>query len=156
MDHRDSQRATDAERTPVRAGSDIPRLVGDVYEAASAPERVSLIEKLMSPLSLMAAFAVSNGIFARLWFQRGFHDQRIRIEDTDIVGKADVTALASFVQQVSVEAVDSIGQVVASSPTLAATAAAALLLAAIARKLGTTHDANRPEDRCPAEPTQKS
>jgi hypothetical protein len=155
MDNRDSQRPTGAARTPVRAEPDIPQLVGDVYEAASAPERVSLIEHLMSPLSLLAAFAVSNGIFARLWFQRGFHDQRIRIEDTDIVGKADIAALASFVQQVSVDAVDSIGQIVSSSPTLAATAAAALLLAAIARKLRTARDASRAEDQCPVDPSQK-
>lgn len=122
------------------SAADIPVLVGQVYEAASAPERVRLIEHLMSPLSLLAVFAVANGLFARLWFQRGFQDSRIRIEDTFAVGKADVAALTDFVQQVSGETIDGIAQVVSSSPGLAATAAAALLLAAIGRRFGKRRD----------------
>lgn len=126
--------------SPQAAVPDIPELLGEIYEAAPAPERVSLIEHLMSPLSLLSAFAVANGVFARLWFQRGFQDNRIFAEDTYAVGRADVTALASFVQQVSVETIDGIAQVVANSPVLAATAAAALLIAAIGRKLGRSRD----------------
>jgi hypothetical protein len=128
------------------ADNDIPELVGRVYEAASARERVSLIEHLMSPLSLMAAFAVSNGIFARLWFQRGFHDHRIRIEDTDIVGKADIAALTSFVQQVSTDTIAGIASIVADSPGLAATAAAALLVATLGRKLYSGRGEPRSDD----------
>lgn len=126
--------------------ADIPALVGEIYESASAPERVSLIEQLMSPLSLLAVFAVANGLFARLWFQRGFQDNRIRIEDTYVVGKADIAALTSFVQQVSMETIDGVAQVVANSPGLAATAAAALLLATIGRKLREARDASRSND----------
>lgn len=125
---------------PTEGAADIPALVGQVYEAASASERVSLIEHLMSPLSLLAVFAVANGLFARLWFQRGFQDNRIRVEDTFAVGKADVAALTDFVQQVSAETIDGIAQVVSASPGLAATAAAALLLAAIGRRFRMRRD----------------
>jgi len=155
MDSRDGERSNAAQGRSDPADPDIPQLVGEVYEAASAPERVSLIEQLMSPLSLLAVFGVANGLFARLWFERGFHDNRIRIEDTYAVGKADVAALTSFVQQVSIDAIDSLGEIVSSSPTLAATAAAVLLLAAIGRKLRAARDATRIEDQCPARLMQK-
>lgn len=114
--------------------TDIPELLGEIYEAASATERISLLERLISPLGLMAAFGVAGGVFARVWFQRDFQDSRILVEDTFAVGKDDVRALTSFVEQVSLETIDSIGQLVASSPALAATAAAALLLGTLGRR----------------------
>jgi len=80
-------------------------------------------------------------VFAKLWFRRGWEDLQIRLEDTQIVTNSDITALVNFVQQVSVETIADIGQVIASSPAWSASAAGALLLAALARRFrGRTPD----------------
>ncbi|RPI42150.1 MAG: hypothetical protein EHM59_18520 [Betaproteobacteria bacterium] len=120
-----------ADGTPEQS---IGHLVGQVYEAAPAPERRRLIEHLLQPLSLMALLAVANGVFAKLWFRRGWEDLHIRLEDTQFVTDNDITALVNFVQQVSAETIAGLGQVIASSPAWSASAAGALLLAALARR----------------------
>ena len=114
-------------------------LVGQVYDAAPAPERVRLIEHLLRPLSLMALLAVGNGVFAKLWFRRGWNDLQIRIEDTQIVKDSDIIALVDFVQQVSTETIDGIVQILSASPAMSATAAAALLLATLVRRTRSRH-----------------
>ena len=114
-------------------------LVGRVYDASPAPERVRLIEHLLRPLSLMALLAVGNGVFAKLWFRRGWNDLQIRIEDTQIVRDSDIIALVDFVQQVSTETVDGIVQILSASPAMGATAAATLLVAALVRGARSRH-----------------
>ena len=110
-------------------------LVSQAYESAPAPERRRLIEHLLQPLSLLAMLTVANGIFAKLWFRRGFEDLQIRLEDTQAVSNADIAALVSFVQQVSAETIMGLGQLISSSPTWSASAAGALLIATLARLL---------------------
>jgi hypothetical protein len=111
----------------------IERLVGQVYAAAPAVERRRLLEHLMRPLGLLSLLGVANGVFAKIWFRRGWQDFQIRIEDTQIVGADDVIELVKFVHQVSIETIDGIGQFVAASPAIGATAAALLLTTLLAR-----------------------
>jgi hypothetical protein len=113
----------------------IGELVEQVYSGAPAPERRRLLEHLLQPLSLLSLFTVANGVFARIWFRRGWQDLDIRIDDLDMVGTGDVVALVDFVQQVSVETIDQLTQVVAASPVLGASAAAALLVAALVQRV---------------------
>ena len=112
----------------------IGQLVGRVYGDAPAGERRRLIEHLLQPLSLLSLFAVANGVFAKIWFRRDWQDLRVQVEDLDMIGPTDVTALVDFVQQVSVETIDGLSQVIAASPAMAASAAAALLIAALVRR----------------------
>ena len=123
-------------RTRARSAEQrIGELVAQVYRGAPAPERRRLLEHLLKPLSLLSLFAVANGVFAKIWFRRGWQDLDIRIDDLDMVGAGDVAALVDFVQQVSVETVDQLTQVVAASPALGASAGAALLIAALVQRV---------------------
>lgn len=110
-------------------------LVGQLYGGAAPNERRKLIEHLLAPLSLLSLFAVANGVFAKAWFRRGWQDLSVRIEDLDVVGTSDVVALVDFVQQVSVDTINGLAQVVAASPTMGASAAAALLIAVLVKRM---------------------
>jgi hypothetical protein len=112
----------------------IPQLVGQVYEAAPPVERCRMLEHLMRPLGVLSLVVVANGVFAKIWFQRGWQDLQIKLEDTQIVRASDVMALVDHAQQVCVEAVDGLAQMVAVSPVMAGSAAAALLVAALVKR----------------------
>ena len=116
-------------------GERIGPLVEDVYRAAPASERRRLVEHLVQPLSLLSLFAVANGVFAKIWFRRGWQDLDIRLDDLDMVRAGDIAALVDFVQQVSVETIDQLTQVVAASPALGASAAASLLVAVLVQRI---------------------
>lgn len=131
-------------QTPDSPAADIPDLVGQLYEAAPASDRVSLLRHLTAPLGLMAAVAVANGVFARLWFARGLHDDQIRIEDTLAIGRADVCALVNYLQQASLQTLDGIVAIALNSPVLATTAVSALLVTTIGRRAGRTEGDKAP------------
>jgi hypothetical protein len=112
----------------------IPDLIGQVYEVAAPPERGRMLELLMRPLGVLSLVAIAHGIFAAIRFRSGreFH---IQLDELGRVQAGDVVALAQHVQQVSVEAIDSLAQLLASSPQLAASATAALLLATLVKRI---------------------
>jgi hypothetical protein len=113
---------------PVNA---IPRLVSQVYETAPAAERSRLLEHLLRPLGVLSLVAVANGVFAKILFQSRGQDLHVRLEDVQKVRASDVIALVDYVQQASVETVYGLAQMVAASPAMAGSAAAALLIAAL-------------------------
>ncbi len=119
------------------SGTAIAQLVGQVYEAAPPTEQSRLVGHLLRPLGLLSLVAVANGIFAKVWFRSGQQSSQIRVEEVRNVRVGDVIALVDYVQQVSVEAVDGLAQMVASSPALAGSAAAALLVTALLRRART-------------------
>lgn len=116
------------------AGQALPVLVGKVFEAANPVERGRLLEHLLRPLGILALVAIANGIFARLTWVNGWSRLTVRPEDTQFIDSQDVVALASRVQQVSMQAIEGLTKVVANSPVLAGSTAAAMLLAILARQ----------------------
>ena len=115
----------------------IAQLVGEVYEAVPAVEKIRLLEQLLRPLGVLALVAVANGIFARIRFRGGWPQLHVRLEDTHQVRASDVITLVDYVQQVSVDAVDGLAHLLAGSPTLAGSAAAALLVTVLTRRAQT-------------------
>lgn len=109
----------------------IPELVGQVYDGAPASERGRLLEPLLRPLGLLSLVAVAGGVFARLRLNPEWPSPTMLLDDLAAVRGRDVIALVEHVQQVSVEAVDSLAQLLAASPVLASSAAAALLVAVL-------------------------
>lgn len=103
-------------------------LVGKVYQAAPPSERGCLIKYLMQPLGALSLLSVANGVFARIRFQGGFYNRQVRIEDLQGVQPEDVVALAYRVQQVSLHALNGLAHLLASSPTLASSAVALVLI----------------------------
>jgi hypothetical protein len=106
----------------------IAQLVGQVYESAPAAERSRLIEQLLRPLGVLSLVAVANGIFAKIRFRSGWPDLHVRLEDVQNVQASDIIVLVNHVQQVSVQAVNDLAGVLAASPVMMGSAAAALLM----------------------------
>jgi hypothetical protein len=112
----------------------IARLVGMVYECAPLEERGRVLDQLLRPLGVLSLFAVSGGLFARLRLRGGWEHFHVRADDLQGVHASDVVALVDYVQQVSVDAVDGLAQLLATSPRATGSAAAALLAALLLRR----------------------
>lgn len=106
----------------------IAQLVGQVYESAPPAERSRLIEQLLRPLGVLSLVAVANGIFAKIRFRSGWPDLHVQLEDVQNVQASDIIVLVNHVQQVSVQAVNDLAGVLAASPVMMGSAAAALLM----------------------------
>lgn len=112
----------------------LPALVAEVYAEAPPAVRGRLLEHLLRPLSLLSLTAVANGLFARLTMDDGWVQRKVSMDDANRVDARDVMALVSHVQQVSVQAVESLSKVIVASPMLASSAAAAMLLTLLAKQ----------------------
>lgn len=118
------------------ATTSVPRLVGELYEAAPAAERSRLLEHLVRPLGVLSLAAVANGIFSKLRFLGGWPDFHVRPEDTERIRTEDVVALVDYVQQASWGVMEGLVQVLSESPVMSATAGATLLTALLLRRAG--------------------
>jgi len=120
--------------TPAMKNQMLAQLVGQVYETAPNTERKRLVEHLMKPLGILSLTAVANGIFVKIRFKGGWSDGPARMDDAQGVQVSDVIDLANFAQQVSTEAIGGLAQMLASSPVLASSVAAALLIKIVLRR----------------------
>jgi hypothetical protein len=112
----------------------VPALVAEVYEAAPPVERGRLVEQLLRPLGVLSLCGIAGGIFASIRFRSGWQEMHVRPEDLAQVRSSQVMALVDHAQQVSVETVDGLAQMLASSPALSGTAATAVLVAVLVRR----------------------
>jgi hypothetical protein len=127
---------------PDGVGSEAPSisaLVSKVYEQSAPEGRRRLLDHLLQPLSLLSLLAVANGVFAKVWFRRGWQDLRIRTEDTALVSPSDVTALVDYVQQGCMDTIDGLVSVVTAAPVASASAAAVLLAATLVARIRARH-----------------
>lgn len=115
----------------------IAQLVGQVYEIAPPAVRSRLLEHLLMPLGVLSLVAIANGIFAKIRFRGGWPDVHVRLEDAQNVQASDVITLVNHVQQVSVHAVDGLADMLASSPVVMGSAAAALLVTVLMQRART-------------------
>jgi hypothetical protein len=106
----------------------VPQLVGQVYVAAPAVDRSHMLEHLLRPLGVLALVAVADGVFAKIRFRGGWPDLHVRLEDAQNVQASDIVSLIDYVQQVSIHAVDGLAQMLATTPMMATSAAAGLLV----------------------------
>ena len=121
----------------------IAQLVGQVYELAPPAERSRLLEHLLRPLGVLSLVAIANGIFAKIRFRSGWPDLHVQLEDAQNVQASDVITLVNHVQQVSVHAVDGLAEMLAASPVLAGSAAAALLITVLVQRARTRRAGDR-------------
>jgi hypothetical protein len=123
--------------TPAMKNQMLAQLVGQVYETAPNTERKRLVEHLMKPLGILSLAAVANGIFVKIRFKGGWSDVPARMDDTQSaqgVQVSDVIDLANFAQQVSSDAIGGVAHMLASSPVMASSVAAALLVKIVLRR----------------------
>lgn len=123
--------------TPAMKNQMLAQLVGQVYETAPNTERKRLVEHLMKPLGILSLAAVANGIFVKIRFKGGWSDVPARMDDAQGVQGvqvSDVIDLANFAQQVSSDAIGGLAHMLASSPVMASSVAAALLVKIVLRR----------------------
>lgn len=123
--------------TPAMKNQMLAQLVGQVYETAPNTERKRLVEHLMKPLGILSLAAVANGIFVKIRFKGGWSDLPARMDDSQGVPGvqvSDVIDLANFAQQVSSDAIGGLAQMLASSPVMTSSVAAALLVKIVLRR----------------------
>ncbi|MEO7937202.1 MAG: hypothetical protein ABIR55_01120 [Burkholderiaceae bacterium] len=112
----------------------LPQLVGQIYAAAPGPERSRLLEFLMRPLGVLALVAVADGIFAKIRFSAGWPHLHVPLEDANRIQPDDIAQLVDRVQQVSTDAMDGLAAVVGSSPVIAGSTAAVILVAMLVQR----------------------
>jgi hypothetical protein len=135
---------------PGQAGAaSIPQLFAEVYVAAPAVERGRLLEQLLRPLGVLSLFGIAGGIFAGIRFRSGWKELSVRLEDIQRVRGSEVMALVDHVQQVSVETVDGMAQLLAASPLLSGSAAAALLVTLLLQRARARQAGVGTQDRRP-------
>jgi hypothetical protein len=111
----------------------LAQLVGNVYESANPSLRSRLLEQLLQPVGVLSQMTIAGGIFAKLRFQGGWENLHVRPEDAQNVNASDVILLVDHVQQVSLLALDGLAQILATSPLLASSVAAAVLVKLLRR-----------------------
>lgn len=124
---------------PGQAGQsdqDIPQLVAQLYCDASPRDKSRVLELLVRPLGLLALFALADGVFARIWLRNGQDRFQIRVEDALSVSGSDIATLVAYVQQSSAEVLDGLLQIITTSPALAGSAAAMVVMLVLQRRAG--------------------
>lgn len=111
-----------------RVDGSIPVLVAQVYEAAPQEEQRALLAMLIKPLGLLSLAAIGGGIFAHLRLKGGWPEFQPAVKDLERVRTSDIVALVHHVQQVSVETVYGLATYLKTSPVLAGSATAAVLI----------------------------
>ena len=113
----------------------IAQLVGQVYEAAPPLVQKRLLAQLIQPLGLLSLAAVANGIFASLRFGSA---EAINPAGLEFVSHSvqthDVITLVNYVQQVSLQAVDGLAEMLAASPVVTGSTAAAMLISVLVQR----------------------
>ena len=130
------------ESAPLPCGGDaqpcsddaVPELVARMYEDAPPLVRERVLEQLLQPLGVLSLAAVANGIFAKMALGRNWSQLKVSTEDAMHVHARDIVALVQHVQQVSVQAVDGLTCIIASTPVLTSSAAAAVLMSLLANR----------------------
>ena len=113
----------------------IAQLVGQVYEAAPPLVQKRLLAQLIQPLGLLSLAAVANGIFASLRFRSAEASNPAGLESVShSVQTHDVITLVNYVQQVSLQAVDGLAEMLAASPVVTGSTAAAVLISVLVQR----------------------
>jgi len=115
----------------------IPELVGKIYDAAPLTEQCRILNYLIKPLGALALVGVCNGMFTKIWFRNGWNNCHIGPEDAQTVQGIDVISLAEYVQQYSTETINGLASALTTSPTMVYSAAAAILVTVLARRIQT-------------------
>lgn len=105
--------------------------------------RTRLLEHLLKPLGVLSLVAIANGILATIRFRSGWPDIHVRVDDAQRVQTGDVITLVNHVQQVSIHAVDGLADMLAASPLMTSSAAAAMLITLLVQR----SRSRRAEDR---------
>ena len=125
---------TEHNAAPAASEARVATLVGQVYEGAPAADRRRLLEYLLPRVGVLSLVVLADGLFARILFRNESPRIRLGLEDVGRVRGNDVSALVERLQQVSTDAVYGLAHIVAASPVMASSAAAALLVTVLVQR----------------------
>ncbi len=108
----------------------LARLVSRLYAGASMPLRVEMLSCLLRPLNTLGLAAVASGAFAVFLHRGGDRTAWVVLEDAGRYSNEQIFELARFVEQVSPDVMQQLGNLVSANPveTAAFSVSAALLL----------------------------
>lgn len=110
------------------------RMVARVYGDAPVEMRRDILISIAKPLGVLSLVAIANGVFSRAVFEDPHATPHISLEQIPSIALQDVWTLIDFSYQVSGNAFNELAQLIAASPSVAATASALLLLGWIAQR----------------------
>lgn len=128
--------------TSERRRSRVARLASRLYSVSGAPMRAKMLDCLLRPLGSLGLVAVASGAFANLLYRRSDRGAGIPVDDLGRYSTDQIVDLVRFVEQVSPEALQQLGNLVADSPMGAAAvgASVAMLLLRALRGRGADHN----------------
>ena len=109
-------RMTASGKASERQRSRVARLASRLYAVSGAAMQAKMLDCLLRPLGSLGLVAVASGAFASL-LQRGSNrDPGVQLDDLGRFSKDQIVELVRFVEQVSPEAVQQLGSLIADSP----------------------------------------
>lgn len=129
---------TVSDKTSERQRSRVTRLASRLYLVSGAPMRAKMLDCLLRPLGSLGLVAVASGAFANLLQRGSDRSASIPFDDLGRYSKDQINELVRFVEQVSPEALQQLGNLVVDSPMGAAAvgASVAMLLLTALRSRG--------------------
>ena len=120
---------TVATRAAERQRSRVARLASRLYSASGAPMRARMLACLIRPLGPLGLAAVASGAFASLIQRWSVRDADVPLDGLErYYSKDQIVELVRFVEQVSPEALQQLGGIVADNPLGAAAVGASLTM----------------------------
>lgn len=115
--------------------------------------RRHVLKRLLRPLGVLSLAAVAGGVFAKIPLRSNWQHLQVQIDDVRNVRSSDLIALVDHVQQVSVETVTGVAYMIASSPLMASSVAAAILGTVLIRQSRIGRPERSDDEDGPAAPT---
>ena len=119
---------TAATRAAERQRSRVARLASRLYSVSGPPMRVRMLACLLRPLGSLGLAAVASGAFASLLQRWNVRDPVIALDDLERYSRDQIGELVRFVEQVSPEALQQLGNLVADNPMGAAAVGASVAM----------------------------
>lgn len=139
--------------SPVVRNRILAKLVVAAFESASPFVRRHVLKRLLRPLGVLSLSAVAGGVFAKIPLRSNWQHLQVQIDDVRNVKSSDLIALVDHVQQVSVETVTGVAYMIASSPLMASSVAAAILGTVLIRQSRIGRPERSDDEDRPAAPT---
>ena len=90
--------------------------------------RTHMLERLLGSVGVLSLVTVAGGLFAKMRLRGAGETFQVRIEDVQNLQMSDLAALVDRVQMAGLDGLNSLAQLLAGSPWLASSAAAAALV----------------------------
>lgn len=94
----------------------VPHLVAHLYGVAPPSLRTHLLQRLLAPMSTLAVAAVAAGAFGRWLYRSGGEGLALPLAELDRLAGEPMIELASFVEQVSPQALEDVARLFAEQP----------------------------------------